>query len=298
MNCEQVNGLLDQWMDGELDEEQRLAMEAHGRECPQCAAAIRSTRQLKALFEQMEPEVDVPLQAQAGWRGAVRAEARAARGRRLRRWIASAAAAIVVLVGVGLALNMKGAPKQDTASSLASVESAASEAAEALEAADEAPALPSNGMPVALESAGKTAGEAEYEEAAEYEAAQSAVVETDGPVADAEEGESDMIAAEDAGVVALSTNAARRGPAWELSIRVEDVDKACNTLRDLAEEYEGNADVQALADGGANVYVEIESGNVGDFISAVLPLDLSGKVHDLPGFGNEGMVQLLLTVNH
>ena len=37
MTCGEVNGLLDRLMDGELTEEERRAMEAHGRECPECA---------------------------------------------------------------------------------------------------------------------------------------------------------------------------------------------------------------------------------------------------------------------
>ena len=94
MDCRQVNDMLDLLMDGALGDEEREAMEAHGRECPQCAAAIRATRQLKALFEQMEPEADVPLEAQAKWRGAVREASKRRKQKRLMRWIASAAAVI------------------------------------------------------------------------------------------------------------------------------------------------------------------------------------------------------------
>ena len=76
MDCLQVSEMLDMLMDGALDEGQCQALEAHGRECAQCAAAIRSTLQMKALLDQMEPEADVPLEAQARWRGAVKAEAK------------------------------------------------------------------------------------------------------------------------------------------------------------------------------------------------------------------------------
>ena len=107
MNCNQVNGMLDMLMDGTLDDVQRGALEAHGRECPTCAAAIRATLQMKALFEQMEPEADVPLAAQARWRGAVKAESKQQRQKRMRRWIASVAAAAVVLVGIGAAFTLK-----------------------------------------------------------------------------------------------------------------------------------------------------------------------------------------------
>lgn len=105
MNCEQINGMLDRLMDDELTAAERNELQAHAQSCPACGGQIRATMQMKALFDEIPAEADVPLKAQAAWRGAVRKEAvQRRRGQWLRRF-AAAAAAVVVLVGAGLALN-------------------------------------------------------------------------------------------------------------------------------------------------------------------------------------------------
>lgn len=167
MTCGEVNGLLDRLMDGELTEEERRAMEAHGRECPECAEAIRATMRMKALFDEMEPEADVPLAAQAKWRGAVREAARQKNRARLIRWIGSAAAAVVVLAGVGLAMNLRGAPARDTQNAETQIVEI-SEAGEADEAAESAadPAMEEPGA-AAPDSAGEAPAKAQTESAGE-----------------------------------------------------------------------------------------------------------------------------------
>ena len=167
MTCGEVNGLLDRLMDGELTEEERRAMEAHGRECPECAEAIRATMRMKALFDEMEPEADVPLAAQAKWRGAVREAARQKNRARLIRWIGSAAAAVVVLAGVGLAMNLRGAPARDTQNAEAQIVEI-SEAGEADEAAESAadPAMEEPGA-AAPDSAGEAPAKAQTDSAGE-----------------------------------------------------------------------------------------------------------------------------------
>lgn len=273
MDCNQVNGMLDLLMDGALDDAGRSALEAHGRDCPECAAAIRSTLQMKALFDQMEPEADVPLEAQARWRAAVKAEARQQRQKRMRRWIASVAAAAVVLVGIGAAFTMKGAPKQ---SAPQYADSAVAPAAER----EAEPALASGG--VVSNDRG--------------DAAPGAVVEADG-VAD------EVVAIEEealgmtAGEAAESAVAAQRAPACELALRVADVKTACDRVCDLAQEYEAVADVQAAEDGGASVYVEIDAENAGDFLSAVAPMDNSGSPVEAPAVAGSGRVLVLLVLH-
>ena len=323
MNCAEVNDLLDLLMDGELSDEQRQAMEAHGRECPECAAAIRSAKQLKALFDQMEPEVDVPLAAQAGWRGAVREASKRQRSRRLTRWVASAAAAAVVLVGVGLTMNLGGGPRKGD--SLSAAPAALNEVVEADEDAEEGIVveLEDAGMEMAAEEASaaeadsavpevraaaapNSAAEAAYEAMPAAEAcdsAEGAVVEADG-AAEAEApaavgGMSDRMLdmAKSDAEEPIGAAAAPRAPAFELAMRVEDVDTACDRIRDLAEEYEGTADVQKLADGGANVYVEIDAANAGDFFNAIAPMDTSGQAWDLSGLSDAGSLLVLLEVN-
>lgn len=303
MTCEELNGLLDQLMDGELSDGQRRAMYAHGANCPDCAAAIRSAEQLKALFDEMEPEVDVPLEAQARWRSAVRAESKRRNGKRLYRWIASAAAAVVVLVGVSLAVNLRGAPKQAQNEALIVAEQAAELDEAGYDAAYEADEAAPAEAELAPNAAAVARGAGDVAE--DYDVAGSAVVETDGAadtavanslaMAIVEEEACEEFASEDAGAEGLAAKA-QPAPACELSLDVEDVDTACSRILDLVEEYEGSADVQALAEGGANVYVEIESNNAKDFINAVAPLDTSGQTHALPDFSEAGTVLVLLAV--
>ena len=276
MDCNQVNGILDLLMDGALDDTQRSALEAHGRECPTCAAAIHSTLQMKALFEQMEPEADVPLQAQARWRSAVKAEAKQQRRRRMRRWIASVAAAAVVLVGLGAAFTLRGTPKRN----------------DALYAQEESAAAPmvERAAETVLASNGAVAN-------ARSDAAPGAVVEADGMADEAvaiEDATAGMVAAEEE---AESPASGQQAPACELALRVEDVETACNRVCDLAQEYEASADVQSVADGGANVYVEIDAENAGDFLNADAPMDKSEKPIDVPALSGSGRVLVLLVLH-
>ena len=278
MNCSQVNDLLDQLMDGELSDEQRQAMEAHGRECAECAAAIRSTMQLKALFAEMSPEADVPLAAQAKWRNAVRDASKQGRQRHLRRWIASAAAAAVVLVGVSLAFSQRIAPKQSV------------DAMPALEAAvgDEAVAISADG-----------AGEARLaSNGVREDAVDSAVVEADGVAEEAVaiDDDSNAMAAEEESESVGGAYDGQRAPVFELSLKVDNVDTACARIRELVQEYEGSADVQPVGDTGANIYVEITSDNAIDFLNAVLPLDGSGQTVELPDLSGGGRELLLLVL--
>lgn len=273
MDCNQVNGMLDLLMDGALDDAGRSALEAHGRDCPECAAAIRSTLQMKALFDQMEPEADVPLEAQARWRAAVKAEARQQRQKRMRRWIASVAAAAVVLVGIGAAFTMKGAPKQGAP---LYADSAVAPAAEH----EAEPALASGGVV----SNGRG------------DAVPGAVVEADGVADEAVAVEEEALGLT-AGEAAESAVAAQRAPACELALQVADVKTACDRVCDLAQEYEAVVDVQAAEDGGASVYVEIDAENAGDFLSAVVPMDNSGSAVEVPALAGSGRVLVLLVLH-
>lgn len=310
MNCEMLNARLDLLMDGELTDDQIREMEAHGRECPKCAEALRQATRLKALLKQMEPEVDVPLAAQAKWRGAVRDAARHSRVKRLYRWIGSAAAAIVVLVGVGVMMNKNVAPRQDAQRAPAVLESAA-ESEQADETKDvayeaKAPVAPlmrapesagavSESAEVAVESAEvateSAVNAAEY--AADEEPAEDAVIEADGAVADAEDDLAEFEASADAGMCAA---VAQKTATFEATLRVKDVDAACRQITDLAKEYEGEADVRRLENGGASVYLTLDAANAPDFAGAIAPLSVDTQPLELPALADGERLQIILTI--
>ena len=335
MICKDVSGMLDRLMDGELTADERRELEAHGRQCPECAEEIRAAFEMKALFEEALPEVDVPLAAQAKWRGAVREAAKQDRKKKWTRWIGSAAAAVVVLAGVGLALNGSLAPKQEAAQKLAVVQEAAEadgaaeaneveyaaeavneadaaaggayearEADFAAEAADEAPVIETDGESEALatgydapkamampEATDETlpveaAGAAmEAETAMEMEAAEVALEEEPAAFEDAAVGDEAMCAA-----------LVQQSPACEYAIQAMSVEVACEVIGDLAEEFEGSADVQSVEGGSANVYVELDAASAGEFLATVAKLDDAGNPAEPPRVSGEGTVLVLLVV--
>jgi hypothetical protein len=73
-------------------------------------------------------------------------------------------------------------------------------------------------------------------------------------------------------------------------------DAAVGQLRDLAQEYEAVADIQAAGDGGANVFVEIAAENAGDFLNAVAPINASGEAVKVPELTGSGRVLVLLAL--
>jgi len=85
-------------------------------------------------------------------------------------------------------------------------------------------------------------------------------------------------------------------PACELNMKVDDVAVACDRIRDLAQEYEAVADIQAAGDGGANVFVEIAAENAGDFLNAVAPIGASSEAADIPELTGSGRVLVLLAL--
>ncbi len=230
MTCKDVNGMLDRLMDGELTEDERRELEAHGRECPECAAEIRATLEMKALFEETLPEADVPLAAQAKWRGAIREAAKRDRQRKFTRWISSAAAALVVLVGVGVAMRGSLAPKNDAA-------------------------MPAPAVQEAAEANHSDAPEIQAEYAAEAASDAAPVVETDGA------GALMGLYSEDAMVGGLgapqvmSTNEPLPMMAAEESRAVEDAE-----VNEAAEAYgAGEAYEAAEASDDADAYADAEA---------------------------------------
>lgn len=96
MKCSEFMRSLDAWMDGELSEEQGAEMERHADQCASCNEQRMAAEQLRSFLSRMDEEISVPLPAQAGWRSAIRAEARRRRMKRIYGSISAVAAAAVV----------------------------------------------------------------------------------------------------------------------------------------------------------------------------------------------------------
>lgn len=108
MDCEKLRSQLDAYLDGELSEAEARALEDHAKACEGCARELEAARLVRDALADMDAEVAVPLEAQAAWRAAVRAEARRRSVRKWRRLSCVAAAALVLVFGGSLML--RGAP--------------------------------------------------------------------------------------------------------------------------------------------------------------------------------------------
>lgn len=112
MDCEMLRSRLDAYMDGELPEEEIRALEDHARECEDCRRELAAAKLMRDVLHDMDEGIAVPLEAQAAWRGAVRAEARRRGMRRWTRVACAAAAALVLVVGGSWALKRAPEPAQ------------------------------------------------------------------------------------------------------------------------------------------------------------------------------------------
>lgn len=109
MNCERFKSMLDSYIDCELSEEEKNAMEEHTLCCDNCAELLSQALTASALCAELNEGLTVPLECQTAWRRAVRKEAaHTRRGTRLtvlRRTLSAMAAALVLMLAVGSALN-------------------------------------------------------------------------------------------------------------------------------------------------------------------------------------------------
>ena len=111
MNCEELRAKLDAYIDGELSQDEVRAFEDHAAACADCGRELEVAKLVRDALGEMDKEIAVPLNVQAGWRNAVRAEAK----RRTNcRWLraAYAVAAALVLV-IGATAMLKNMPQQD-----------------------------------------------------------------------------------------------------------------------------------------------------------------------------------------
>lgn len=105
MDCTQMDRYLDMMLDGTLDGDDLHAVEDHCQTCAECARKLEANRLMMRAFEDMPPELDVPLDTQAAWRNAVKREASAAKRRRSYRWVGGIAAVLAVAAVASFALK-------------------------------------------------------------------------------------------------------------------------------------------------------------------------------------------------
>ena len=112
MNCERFRSMLDRYIDSELSEEERSAMEEHTLSCDDCAELLNQELTTATMCAELNEGLTVPLECQAGWRRAVREEA--AQAKKTPKWLfwrralSVAAAAVALFFAVGGALNPNG----------------------------------------------------------------------------------------------------------------------------------------------------------------------------------------------
>lgn len=109
MNCERFRSMLDRYIDSELSEEERSAMEEHTLSCDDCADLLNQALTTATMCAELNEGLTVPLECQAGWRRAVREEA--AQAKKPPKWLlwrralSVAAAAAALFFAIGGALN-------------------------------------------------------------------------------------------------------------------------------------------------------------------------------------------------
>jgi len=113
MNCEEFRLKLDAWVDGELTPAEMDAVLDHAKACEACMEELKAAQLLKETLAHMDDEISVPLQAQAAWRNAVRAESRRKNARKWTRICSAAAAALVLALGLGITAQQKPAAQPE-----------------------------------------------------------------------------------------------------------------------------------------------------------------------------------------
>ena len=99
MNCAEMRANLDAYIDGELSPDALRAFEEHAAACAECGRELELAKLVRDALGEMPEEAAVPLNVQAGWRSAVRAEAKRRKSRRWMRAAYGIAAALVLVIG-------------------------------------------------------------------------------------------------------------------------------------------------------------------------------------------------------
>ena len=105
MNCEQFLLKIDAYIDDELSNGEIDEMREHALNCVSCRAELEKAEFLRETLNGMDDDIVVPLEAQAAWRKAVRAEAQRKSVRKWTRGLYVVAAALVLALGCTLIMN-------------------------------------------------------------------------------------------------------------------------------------------------------------------------------------------------
>lgn len=136
MNCEQMHAMLDAYIDGELSAEEMRALRDHAAACEDCKRELEAAELLRDALAHMDDDVSVPLEAQAAWRKAVRAEAGKRSKKRALRVVYGLAAALVVAIGCTAVLRSDALKPQNALTPNAGAQARAVEFTEMMVATD------------------------------------------------------------------------------------------------------------------------------------------------------------------
>ena len=136
MNCEQMRAMLDAYIDGELSAEEMRALRDHAAACEDCKRELEAAELLRDALAHMDDDVSVPLEAQAAWRKAVRAEAGKRSKKRALRVVYGLAAALVVAIGCTAVLRSDALKPQNALTPNAGAQARAVEFTEMMVATD------------------------------------------------------------------------------------------------------------------------------------------------------------------
>lgn len=105
MKCEEFLLKIDAYIDGELSNEEVLDLRAHAATCNACRLEMEKAELLRDTLSHIDDDISVPLEAQAAWRKAVRAEAKHRSARKWMKGLYVVAAALVLVLGCTLMLK-------------------------------------------------------------------------------------------------------------------------------------------------------------------------------------------------
>ncbi len=111
IDCKGCLGKTDAYFDGELDADGRRAVDEHIAACPACAEAYAAYGRVITGLRAM-PQADLPTGFRAAWSGAVRLEYVRRKRVRAGMRMASAAAALFIVVGASLLFALQGMPQE------------------------------------------------------------------------------------------------------------------------------------------------------------------------------------------